>query len=65
MTNARWVQFPGRSRVLHLIHEQATGWSQGQVSGSLIAVCGRVSYDSQLVDPPVVEARCKMCERRK
>jgi len=59
----RWLQFPGRSRVLHLINEETTGWGQTEVSGSLIACCGRIANETSVVDPPSATAHCKMCEK--
>jgi hypothetical protein len=63
VTDSRWVQFPGRSRVLHLINEETTEWGQGEVAGSLIAWCGRISNESWLVNPPVATAHCSMCKK--
>lgn len=59
----RWLQFPGRSHVLHLINEESTGWSQDEVSGSLIACCGRTANIAAVVEPPSATQHCKMCEK--
>lgn len=63
MTDVRWVQFPGRSHVLHLINEETSGWAQTEIFGSLIAYCGRISSETHLVDPPSATNHCKMCVR--
>jgi hypothetical protein len=63
MSDTRWVQFPGRGRVLHLIIEETSGWGQTEVSGSLIAWCGRISNEANLVDPPLADRHCSMCEK--
>jgi hypothetical protein len=63
MNDSRWVQFPGRSRVLHLINEETSGWAQTEVSGSLIAWCGRTSNQSSLIDPAVADRHCAMCTK--
>lgn len=58
-----WVQFQGRGKVRHLVHQEQTGWSRSERAGSIIVWCGRVGNDSILVDPPTAEAECKMCTR--
>lgn len=63
MTDSRWVQFPGRSKVKHLINEETSAWGQTEVAGSLIAWCGRISNETHLVNPPTATEHCKMCER--